>query len=89
MDITFESTREHEFLQVYFDAAFQIIIARLYCSLTDRDISQDIVECVENDEVDLFTQKVYAYDEKTKLDNWKTSILLKIKKGMAEEPSLM
>ncbi|KAG2175405.1 hypothetical protein INT43_001052 [Umbelopsis isabellina] len=64
MDVTFESTREHEFLQ-------------------------DIVECVENDEVDLFTQKVYAYDEKTKLDNWKTSILLKIKKSMGEEPSLM
>jgi alpha-soluble NSF attachment protein len=57
--------------------------AHQYCA------SQDIVECVENDEVDLFTQKVYAYDEKTKLDNWKTSILLKIKKSMGEEPSLM
>ncbi|CAO3662152.1 unnamed protein product [Umbelopsis ramanniana] len=64
MDVSFESTREYEFLQ-------------------------DILECVENDEVDLFTQKVYAFDEKTKLDNWKTSILLKIKKSMAEEPSLM
>ncbi|KAI9021021.1 soluble NSF attachment protein [Phycomyces nitens] len=62
LDVTFESTREYQFLQ-------------------------GILECIEEDDTQLFTQKVYEFDQMTKLDNWKTSILLKIKKSI-EEPSL-
>ncbi|KAI9496763.1 soluble NSF attachment protein [Zychaea mexicana] len=64
MDITFESTREYQFLQ-------------------------SILDCVENGEIELFTQKVYEFDQMTKLDHWKTTILLRIKKTMDEEPSLL
>ncbi|ORZ02166.1 soluble NSF attachment protein [Syncephalastrum racemosum] len=49
---------------------------------------QSILECIEEDDLEMFTQKVYEFDQMTKLDQWKTSILLKIKKTMLEEPSL-
>ncbi|KAI8368306.1 soluble NSF attachment protein [Radiomyces spectabilis] len=64
MDLSFESTREYQFLQ-------------------------SILECVENGEVEIFTHKVYEFDQLTKLDNWKTTMLLRIKRTIAEEPSLL
>ena len=57
MEISFENTREYQFLS-------------------------GILDCVENNDQDLFTQKVHEFDKLTKLDNWKISILLKIKKSM-------
>lgn len=50
---------------------------------------KDILTCVENGDVDMFTAKVYDFDQLTKLDQWKTSILLRIKKTILEEPSLL
>ncbi|CDS06203.1 hypothetical protein LRAMOSA08731 [Lichtheimia ramosa] len=50
---------------------------------------EGIIECVENGDVELFTQKVFEFDQLTKLDHWKTTILLRIKKSMDEEPSLL
>lgn len=41
-----------------------------------------ILGCIENNDQDLFSQKVFEFDQMTKLDNWKISILLKIKKSM-------
>ncbi|KAF7732374.1 hypothetical protein EC973_005270 [Apophysomyces ossiformis] len=64
LDITFENTREYQFLQA-------------------------ILDCAENEDVELFTQKVYEFDQLTKLDNWKTNILLRIKKAIIEEPTLV
>lgn len=57
MDVSFENTREYQFLL-------------------------GILTCIENEDQDLFTQKVYEFDKMTKLDNWKISILLKVKKTM-------
>jgi len=39
-----------------------------------------------NDEA--FTNAVYEYDQVTKLDNWKTAILLKIKRSIQQAPGL-
>jgi len=47
-----------------------------------------LVEAVEAGDQEAFTGAVVEYDQITKLDNWKTSILLKIKKGIQDEPSL-
>jgi len=57
MDLSFENTREYQFLL-------------------------GILGCIENNDQDLFSQKVSEFDQMTKLDNWKISILLKIKKSM-------
>ncbi|RDX55779.1 TPR-like protein [Lentinus brumalis] len=41
-----------------------------------------LVEAIEAGDMDAFTGAVFEYDQVTKLDNWKTSILLKIKKSI-------
>jgi len=46
------------------------------------------MDATENGDVDMFTEKVIEYDKLTKLDDWKTTVLLKIKKGISEGPSL-
>jgi alpha-soluble NSF attachment protein len=47
-----------------------------------------LLEALEQGDEDAFTNAVYEYDQVTKLDNWKTAILLKIKKGIQQAPGL-
>jgi alpha-soluble NSF attachment protein len=49
---------------------------------------QDILTAVENGDIEAFTNRVVDYDQLSKLDNWKTNILLQIKKGIQEQPLL-
>ncbi|KAJ3218981.1 hypothetical protein HDU67_003345 [Dinochytrium kinnereticum] len=60
MDVTFDSTREYQFLK-------------------------SILEAVESGDVETFTSIVVDYDRLTKLDSWKTSLLLNVKKTIGEE----
>ncbi|OZJ04180.1 hypothetical protein BZG36_02166 [Bifiguratus adelaidae] len=50
---------------------------------------QNIITAVEEGDVDLFTKEVYDFDQLTKFDDWKTTILLRIKKSVDEEPDLL
>ncbi|KAF9040573.1 vesicular-fusion protein SEC17 [Panaeolus papilionaceus] len=43
-----------------------------------------IIEAVEAGDPEQFTGAVVEFDQVTKLDNWKTNILLKIKRGLGE-----
>jgi len=43
---------------------------------------EDIISAVEKYDVDAFTQTVVDFDSLSKLDSWKTKILLKIKQGI-------
>lgn len=45
---------------------------------------QLMVACEEGD-VDQYTGAIFEYDKVTKLDNWKTEVLLKIKKALEED----
>ena len=47
-----------------------------------------LIEAVENGDVQAFSTACMDYDQIMKLDNWKTGILLKIKKTLDEEPGL-
>ncbi|KZS95995.1 vesicular-fusion protein SEC17 [Sistotremastrum niveocremeum HHB9708] len=47
-----------------------------------------LVEAIEAGDLQQFSTVVGEYDQVTKLDNWKTSILLKIKRTLDEEPDL-
>ncbi|KAF8642381.1 hypothetical protein AX16_009649 [Volvariella volvacea WC 439] len=44
-----------------------------------------LIEAVEAGDQELFTGAVVEFDQMTKLDNWKTNILLKIKRGILAE----
>ncbi|KAG8943151.1 vesicular-fusion protein S17 [Tulasnella sp. 424] len=48
-----------------------------------------LIEAAERGDQEAFTGAVYEYDQVTKLDNWKTQLLLKIKKGIQDEPALL
>jgi len=47
-----------------------------------------LLEALEQGDEEAFTGVVFEYDQVTKLDNWKTSILLKIKRGIQQAPGL-
>lgn len=47
-----------------------------------------LIDAVESGDTEKFTAAVFEFDQITKLDNWKTNILLKIKRGIQEEPGL-
>lgn len=47
-----------------------------------------ITDAYDAGDPDAFTNEVAEFDRMLKLDNWKTTILLKIKKSIAEEPGL-
>ena len=45
----------------------------------------DLVGCVEEGEQDQFSEKLFQYDQMSKLDKWKTTLLLKVKNGIEKE----
>ena len=48
-----------------------------------------LVDAIVANDQEAFTAAVVEYDQVMKLDNWKTAILLKIKRTIAEEPSML
>ncbi|CAG8532074.1 26530_t:CDS:2 [Dentiscutata erythropus] len=59
-----------------------------FASTRECQFLKAILEAVENDDIESFTNRVVEFDQLTKLDNWKTTILLRIKKGIQEGGSL-
>ena len=47
--------------------------------------AQDLADACEEGDVEKFSQVLAEYDSMTKLDAWKTGILLKVKKRIPEE----
>lgn len=54
-------------------------------SSREGKFAQMLADSVEQHDLETFTQTVGDYDQVLKLDNWKTSILLKIKKLLETE----
>ncbi|KAI9223842.1 N-ethylmaleimide-sensitive factor attachment protein, alpha [Blastocladiella britannica] len=46
---------------------------------------KSLLEALEQGDVDTFTAHIVEFDRLTKLDPWKTAVLLKVKKGMEEQ----
>ncbi|KAG2226474.1 hypothetical protein INT45_014218 [Circinella minor] len=51
----------------------------------EYQLLKGVMDAIDNGDVEQFTQAVYDYDKLTKLDSWKTAILLKIKKNMDQD----
>lgn len=45
----------------------------------------DLTEAVEQGDQEAFSDKLYQFDQMSKLDKWKTKILLRIKDGIEEQ----
>ncbi|TXT04348.1 hypothetical protein VHUM_04115 [Vanrija humicola] len=56
-------------------------------STREAKFAKEIVDSCEEADVERYTAAVYQYDQVTKLDNWKTSVLLRIKKALEEDDS--
>lgn len=54
-------------------------------STREHQLLVDLSEAVEAGDQEVFADKLYQYDQMSKLDKWKTTILLKIKNGIEEK----
>lgn len=59
-----------------------------FASTKEFQLLNDLVEAVENGDPEEFTNHIYVYDQVMKLDKWKTTMLLRMKNQMSEEPDL-
>ena len=59
-----------------------------FASTREAKLAQVITEAVEAGDPETYTGAVVEYDQVTKLDNWKTNILLKIKRSIQDEVTL-
>jgi alpha-soluble NSF attachment protein len=46
---------------------------------------EDLVHCVEEGDQDGFSEKLFQYDQMSKLDKWKTGLLLRVKGTIEKE----
>jgi hypothetical protein len=54
-------------------------------STREAKFAYELMQACEEADVERYTAAVYGYDQVTKLDNWKTSVLLKVKKALEED----
>lgn len=54
-------------------------------STREAKFAHELYEACEEADVDRYTAAVFQYDQVTKLDNWKTGVLLRIKKALEED----
>jgi len=59
-----------------------------FASTREAQFLKNIAAAAEAGDVEAFTNHVVDFDSFMKLDNWKTTTLLKIKRAIREEPSL-
>jgi alpha-soluble NSF attachment protein len=52
-------------------------------SQREYKLLEDLIAAIEAQDTQMFTNQLYAYDQVSRLDNWKVEILNRIKGGMA------
>jgi alpha-soluble NSF attachment protein len=50
----------------------------------EHQLLVDVIGTIENGDSEGFADKLYAYDQMSKLDKWKTAILLRVKGNIAQ-----
>ncbi|KAI8989402.1 soluble NSF attachment protein [Pilobolus umbonatus] len=76
---TKDLVKAHQALSNYCNMDMSFESSREYTLL------KGVLDCIEQGDIDHFTQIVYDYDKLTRLDPWKTSVLLKVKQAMDTE----
>lgn len=60
-----------------------------FSSTRECKFLEDMCALVTDGDEPAFTTAVFEYDQVTKLDNWKTGILLKIKRSLKDEVDIL
>lgn len=55
-----------------------------FASTREYQLLKDLQDTIEASDANMFADKVFTYDQLSKLDSWKTTILLKIKSSIQE-----
>lgn len=50
----------------------------------EHQLLVDLIQTIESGDSEAFADKLYAYDQMSKLDRWKTAILLRVKGNIVE-----
>lgn len=56
-----------------------------FSSTREHQLLIDLAEAVQAGEQEMFQDKLFQFDQLSKLDKWKTTILLRIKSGIEEQ----
>jgi alpha-soluble NSF attachment protein len=56
-----------------------------FAGTREHQLLIDLTEAVEAGDQEMFADKLYQYDQMSKLDKWKTTILLRIKNAIEEK----
>lgn len=56
-----------------------------FASTREHQLLVDLSEAVEQGDQEVFADKLFQYDQLSKLDKWKTTILLRVKEGIEEK----
>lgn len=56
-----------------------------FASTREHQLLVDLAEAVEQGDQEMFADKLFQYDQMSKLDKWKTTILLRVKNSIEEK----
>jgi alpha-soluble NSF attachment protein len=55
-----------------------------FASMREHQLLVDLTQAVEDGDQESFAEKLFQYDQLSKLDKWKTTLLLRIKNNIEE-----
>lgn len=56
-----------------------------FASTREHQLLVDLVQTIEEKDQEAFADKLFQYDQLSKLDKWKTTLLLRVKNNIEEE----
>lgn len=56
-----------------------------FVSEREHQLLVDLLQAIEAKDQDMFADKLFSFDQLSKLDKWKTTLLLRIKSNIEEE----
>ena len=56
-----------------------------FASTREHQLLVDLAEAVEKGDQELFADKLFQFDSLSKLDNWKTTLLLRVKNAIEDK----
>jgi alpha-soluble NSF attachment protein len=56
-----------------------------FSSTREHQLLVDLAEAVEEGDQEKFADKLFQFDQMSKLDKWKTTLLLRVKEGVEEK----